>query len=58
MPPYIIFSDKTLREMSTSLPVTEREMLSVNGVGKVKYTRYGEAFQEIIREYARNIGIK
>ena len=31
VPPYIIFSDKTLREMGASLPVTEGEMLAVNG---------------------------
>ena len=37
IPPYIIFSDKTLREMSTYLPVNREEMLAINGVGKSKY---------------------
>ncbi len=58
VPPYIIFSDKTLREMGASLPVTEGEMLAVNGVGKVKYEKYGRDFQEIIQDYARKKGIK
>ena len=58
VPPYIIFSDKTLREMSVRLPVTEEEMLTVNGVGKVKYEKYGEAFREIVRAYAQSKGIK
>ncbi len=58
VPPYIIFSDKTLREMGASLPVTEGEMLAVNGVGKVKYEKYGRDFQGIIQDYARKKGIK
>ncbi len=58
VPPYIIFSDKTLREMSACLPLTEAEMLSVNGIGKVKYERYGAEFQRIIQAYARDKGIK
>lgn len=40
VPPYIIFSDKTLRQMSTYLPVTKEEMLSINGVGNSKYEKY------------------
>ncbi len=58
VPPYIIFSDKTLREMSALLPATKEEMLAINGIGKVKYERYGEAFQGIVEEYARSRGIK
>ncbi|MFR5335039.1 MAG: DNA helicase RecQ, partial [Blautia producta] len=41
IPPYIIFSDKTLREMSTYLPVNREEMLAINGVGNSKYEKYG-----------------
>lgn len=48
MPPYIIFSDKTLADMCRKLPFTKEEMLSVNGVGENKYTRYGERFIQCI----------
>ena len=51
VPPYIIFSDKTLRQMSTYLPVTKEEMLSINGVGSSKYEKYGEAFSEEIQKF-------
>ncbi|MCD7832841.1 MAG: RecQ family ATP-dependent DNA helicase [Lachnospiraceae bacterium] len=54
VPPYIIFSDKTLREMSTYLPQTEKEMLSINGVGTRKYEQYGEAFASVIQEFMRD----
>lgn len=55
VPPYIIFSDKTLKEMSTFLPTTQDAMLEINGIGKVKYDKYGEAFMEIVRVYAEKM---
>ena len=58
VPPYIIFSDKTLRQMSTYLPVTKEEMLSINGVGNSKYEKYGEAFEEEIRNFIKENGIE
>lgn len=58
VPPYIIFSDKTLRQMSTYLPVTKEEMLSINGVGDSKYEKYGEAFAEEIRNFIKENGIE
>lgn len=51
VPPYIIFSDKTLTDMSAKAPVTKEEMLAVSGVGEVKFKRYGEAFMEVIKCY-------
>ncbi|WP_334159889.1 DNA helicase RecQ, partial [Muricomes intestini] len=42
VPPYIIFSDRTLKEMSTYLPSTKDSMLKINGVGNNKYEKYGE----------------
>ena len=49
LPPYIIFSDKTLVDMCVKLPFTKDEMLEVTGVGENKYNRYGEQFiQEIV----------
>lgn len=55
VPPYIIFSDKTLKEMSTFLPTTRDAMLEINGIGKVKYDKYGEEFMEIVRAYAEKM---
>ena len=55
VPPYIIFSDKTLKELSTFLPTTKDAMLEINGIGKVKYDKYGERFMEIVRAYAEKM---
>ncbi len=49
LPPYIIFSDATLREMAACKPHTRAEMLNVNGVGRVKFERYGEAFLAVLK---------
>ncbi|TGY95841.1 DNA helicase RecQ [Petralouisia muris] len=51
MPPYIIFSDKTLVDMCVRLPLAREEMLEVNGVGEHKFKKYGEPFLEEIRAY-------
>lgn len=48
VPPYIIFSDKTLVQMCLLKPASKEEMLSVNGVGEHKYAKYGECFLEKI----------
>ena len=48
MPPYIIFSDKTLVEMCAKLPKNRQEMLQVSGIGEHKYKKYGEQFLELI----------
>lgn len=53
VPPYIVFADKTLTEMSTYLPDDREKMLQVSGVGNHKYEKYGEAFERAIREYCR-----
>jgi len=46
LPPYVIFSDKTLKEMAEKLPLDKEAMLQISGVGEVKFERYGEAFLE------------
>ena len=48
IPPYIVFSDKTLKDLSAKKPATKEEMLEVHGIGEVKYDRYGEAFLEVL----------
>ncbi|MBU1666982.1 DNA helicase RecQ [bacterium] len=50
VPPYVIFSDKTLKELSNSMPTTKAEMLEVHGIGEVKFERYGKTFLELIEE--------
>ncbi len=49
VPPYIVFSDKTLSHMCVVRPRTEEEMLTVSGVGEFKYRKYGERFLEAIK---------
>jgi ATP-dependent DNA helicase RecQ len=51
MPPYVIFHDSTLREMSTHLPRDQHEMLSIPGVGENKLKKYGKQFLEVIKDY-------
>ena len=53
MPPYIIFNDKTLIDMCVKLPTVKSEMLNVSGVGENKYSKYGERFLAVIKEYAK-----
>lgn len=55
MPPYIIFSDKTLIDMCARVPKNQKEMLAVSGVGENKYQKYGERFlQEIAAFLSEN----
>ena len=48
VPPYVIFGDATLIEMSRKRPANAAEFLAINGVGKVKLERHGAAFMELI----------
>lgn len=51
VPPYVVFADSTLREMSRLQPVSAAEMLAVKGVGDAKFRKYGDVFLEAVREY-------
>lgn len=51
VPPYVLFSDATLRELSRYFPLTKEEMLEIKGVGEKKYVQYGEVFLDIIRKW-------
>ena len=51
IPPYMVFSDKTLAGMSAERPRTLDEMLDISGVGEFKLEKYGERFLEGIRQY-------
>ena len=50
MPPYIVFSDKTLIDMCVRVPRNKSEMLNVSGVGAVKFDKYGQRFLDAIKE--------
>lgn len=51
VPPYIVFSDKTLIDMCQRLPGNEQEMLAVSGVGRNKLNKYGQRFIGEIAEF-------
>ena len=48
VPPYIVFSDKTLIHMCQLKPGNKEEMLEVSGVGEMKYGKYGERFLSML----------
>lgn len=50
VPPYIVFSDKTLAHMCVVQPKTKEELMSVSGVGAYKVEKYGERFIQCVRE--------
>lgn len=51
LPPFVIFSDVSLRDMSSQLPITEDQFLQIKGVGKQKCERYGPVFISVINDY-------
>ncbi|MCD9187689.1 MAG: DNA helicase RecQ [Pyrinomonadaceae bacterium] len=51
VPPYVIFSDATLVEMATYLPLTASDMLKISGVGDLKLEKYGGDFLYEIKSY-------
>ena len=50
VPPYIVFSDKTLIQMCVLKPETKEAMLEVSGVGEAKYQKYGEKFLKAVNQ--------
>jgi ATP-dependent DNA helicase RecQ len=53
VPPYVIFSDKTLMEMAAYYPQSVSSLLSISGVGQAKLRQYGEVFLEVITAYCQ-----
>lgn len=56
LPPFMVFSDRTLREMARIRPCDRESFLGISGVGEVKVKRYGPAFIEVIRGCSENPG--
>ena len=50
VPPYLVFTDKTLTQMCQLRPKSKEEMLMVSGVGENKFRKYGEAFLALLNE--------
>ena len=51
VPPYVLFSDKSLHQMCSLFPQTPEALLVINGVGQMKLERYGKPFLEAIVAY-------
>ncbi|KAF1304554.1 DNA helicase RecQ [Enterococcus saccharolyticus] len=50
LPPYVIFSDKTLQELAEKQPQTSLEFLQIKGVGQNKLDKYGKQFLELLQQ--------
>jgi ATP-dependent DNA helicase RecQ len=57
LPPYIIFSDTTLKEIATKFPRSPEEFHSITGVGDHKLRKYGDTFLAEIEHYCRDYGL-
>jgi ATP-dependent DNA helicase RecQ len=58
VPPYFIFGDAVLKEMSTRYPLNQLQMMDISGVGLKKYEKYGEQFIEEISKYVSEKNIE
>jgi ATP-dependent DNA helicase RecQ len=58
VPPYVIFSDKTLVEMAAYYPQSITSLLNISGLGQVKLRQYGEAFLNVIVSFCEKHGLK
>lgn len=57
VPPYVIFPDRSLIEMSTYFPQSETRFCDINGVGPQKWARYGKPFVETLQTYCQQHGL-
>jgi len=58
VPPYIVFADSALREMSEYFPMNSKELLNIKGVGESKLKKYGEEFIDVIKKYMNENNIE
>jgi ATP-dependent DNA helicase RecQ len=58
IPPYVVFADSTLREMSKFYPQDKDAMLEIKGVGEQKYEKFGRIFEEEIKRFVTENGIE
>ena len=57
IPPYLVFADASLKEMTEYMPITKEDFLNIKGVGQSKYNKYGEVFIEEIKKYIKENNI-
>lgn len=57
VPPYVIFSDTTLKEMATCLPQTPEELSQISGWGVFKLEKYGSSFLKLMITHCRENGL-
>ena len=57
VPPYAVFQENSLEEMSLKYPINSEELLNINGVGEGKAKRYGMKFLRLIKEYVNENNI-
>jgi ATP-dependent DNA helicase RecQ len=53
VPAYVIFSDAALRQMETERPMSDEELIAIDGVGKAKLEKYGDAFIKAIIDFQK-----
>jgi ATP-dependent DNA helicase RecQ len=53
LPAYIVFSDATLEDMSTKMPLSKAEFMLISGVGQEKYTKFGDIFIDKILDFVK-----
>ncbi|HPR32701.1 MAG TPA: DNA helicase RecQ [Prolixibacteraceae bacterium] len=51
LPPFVIFQDPSLADMSIQYPISQQELQNIQGVGQGKASRYGKEFLDLIRQY-------
>lgn len=51
VPPFMIFSDASLKDMTRVMPLDEERFLEVSGVGQVKLKKYGQVFLKALNAY-------
>ncbi len=54
VPPYVIFHDSTLLEMTRTVPTSLEAMAAINGIGQVKLDRYGDSFLDLLRSHGKS----
>ena len=58
VPAYVIFSDAALRQMETERPMSDQELLAIDGVGKAKLEKYGDAFIKAIINFQKTKAVR
>ena len=58
VPPYVIFSDRTLIEIAAYYPMTPDSLKRINGIGQVKLKRYGDILIDLVQEFCQERGLE